>query len=403
MPKEKIKIYENEVKEDIKFPELLDYERILYTPETLADINVTQGKKLDTAINDQGQVISDLINSKLNTQTKQILDGFTFGASGAIKIITDSNNGIWISPTGILGKKAGATTFALDNSGNATFSGTLSAASGTLGTITSATITAGTFQTATGGQRVIISGSNNSIKFYDNTGTFQGELYGSSSYGGIIAVNGNLGVTGFLDVTGNASIYKLYIDAGSGAGIEPSWNNSITLGSSSYRWNNVYSQNGNFAGTLVSQSLSVASDISGSNLYLSYFTLGGEEIKPTSGNLGYLGTASKYFFYAYVNNIRYKTIDTFQHHNDIALMKNIKAKKIKEKIPLSGHFFSKNGKQLKTKITEREVWDESTFPKEIVDGEFINGNAMIGFLMGTIKQLIDKMEKLEQKVDSKLK
>jgi len=78
----------------------------------------------------------NLINSTLNTQTKQILSDFTFGASGAIKIITDENNGIWISPTGILGKKAGNVTFALETDGDATFGGSLVAASGTLGAIT---------------------------------------------------------------------------------------------------------------------------------------------------------------------------------------------------------------------------------------------------------------------------
>jgi len=38
----------------------------------------------------------------------------------------DDNNGIWISQNGILGKKSGATTFAIDTYGNATFGGTVS-------------------------------------------------------------------------------------------------------------------------------------------------------------------------------------------------------------------------------------------------------------------------------------
>jgi len=79
---------------------------------------------------------TNIINANLNTQTKQILGDFTFGASGAIKIITDANNGIWLSPTGILAKKAGNTTFVLETDGDATFAGSLLAASGTLGAIT---------------------------------------------------------------------------------------------------------------------------------------------------------------------------------------------------------------------------------------------------------------------------
>jgi len=97
-----------------------------------AYVDTRLASTLASAINASG----NFIDTNLNTSTKQILGDFTFGASGAIKMITDENNGLWLSPTGILGKKAGATTFAVDTSGNATFAGTLSAASGTLGAIT---------------------------------------------------------------------------------------------------------------------------------------------------------------------------------------------------------------------------------------------------------------------------
>lgn len=101
---------------------------------------------LATAIDASGH----FIDSVLDTQTKQILGDFTFGESGAIKMITDANNGLWISPTGILGKKAGATTFAIGIDGSPTF----------VGSITGSTITGGTIQTATSGQRIrIVSAS----------------------------------------------------------------------------------------------------------------------------------------------------------------------------------------------------------------------------------------------------
>ena len=80
------------------------------------------------------------INANLDTSAKTILGDFTFGVSGAIKMITDANNGLWLSPTGILGKKAGANTFTIGIDGTATFAGTLSAASGTFGTITAGTL-----------------------------------------------------------------------------------------------------------------------------------------------------------------------------------------------------------------------------------------------------------------------
>jgi len=125
------------------------------------------------AINSYGHFIDD----RLDTSSKQILGDFTFGVSGAIKMITDTNNGLWISPTGILGKKAGNTTFAIDTSGNATFAGTLSAAAGTLGTITagtftgisvtSSTVTAGTIQTAVkDNERIALSASESTINMY---------------------------------------------------------------------------------------------------------------------------------------------------------------------------------------------------------------------------------------------
>lgn len=72
-----------------------------------------------------GILISAIANAQFNTSTKEILDAFTFGASGALKMITDANNGLWISPTGILGKKAGVTTFAVDTGGNASFRGSV--------------------------------------------------------------------------------------------------------------------------------------------------------------------------------------------------------------------------------------------------------------------------------------
>jgi len=109
-------------------------------------INGRSGQTIADAINASGNLITDIINARLDTSAKQILDAFTFGTSGAIQMITDANNGLWLSPNGILGKKAGATTFAINTSGDATFAGTLSAAIGTLGKITSAELITGNFQ-----------------------------------------------------------------------------------------------------------------------------------------------------------------------------------------------------------------------------------------------------------------
>lgn len=90
----------------------------------------------------------DTINSKLNKSGNDIMSGqvqltsnyaMWFGDSGT----AGGDTGVYIGNTGIVGKKAGATTFALDNAGNATFGGSLSAATGSFaGSLSAAT---GTF------------------------------------------------------------------------------------------------------------------------------------------------------------------------------------------------------------------------------------------------------------------
>jgi len=77
------------------------------------------------------------IDTRLNTSSKQILGDFTFGESGAIKMITDADNGVWISPTGILGKKAGVNTFTIGIDGDAVYSGNVAINQLTAGTMTS--------------------------------------------------------------------------------------------------------------------------------------------------------------------------------------------------------------------------------------------------------------------------
>lgn len=129
-------------------------------------ISGRSGAVIAGAIDASGNFVNQLISNTLNTQTKQILGEFIFTGSGALAIKTDANNGIWISPTGILAKKAGATTFALDTAGNATFAGSLVGASGTFGMITAGTLTGCTFQTATSGYRTVINSSN--ILFYSS-------------------------------------------------------------------------------------------------------------------------------------------------------------------------------------------------------------------------------------------
>ncbi len=88
--------------------------------------------------------VEDIINDRIDTQSAQILADWTFGAFGAFNISTDANNGLWISPTGILAKKGGSNTLAITNDGEATFTGTVAA-----GAIISADIAAERITTGT--------------------------------------------------------------------------------------------------------------------------------------------------------------------------------------------------------------------------------------------------------------
>lgn len=131
-----------------------DTTRLKYTIATgvLDLIGTVSGRSTATlaaAINASGYLITEMVNSKLDTQTKEILGAFTFGVSGAINIPGTGLAGLFLSPTGILGKdSAGNTTFAISGiTGAATFKGsilsgsTISAPVITGGTITGGSIT----------------------------------------------------------------------------------------------------------------------------------------------------------------------------------------------------------------------------------------------------------------------
>lgn len=152
--------------EGIYFGAATDATKLKYTISSglfdfIGTISSRSTATLASAIDSSGH----FVDTALNTSAKTILGDFTFGVSGAIKIITDVDNGIWISPTGILGKKAGNPTFSIGVDGTANFYGTIAASQVVAGTLTGFTI-----QTAATGSRVKITGSGDEIAFmYDDT------------------------------------------------------------------------------------------------------------------------------------------------------------------------------------------------------------------------------------------
>lgn len=147
---------------------------------------------LASAINADGH----FIDARLDTSAKQILDAFTFGASGAIQIGTYEagvSGDVKISPNGIVARnKSNQTTVSIDGStGDANFRGT----------ITASTITGSTLQTGTSGANVDITSSRLRVRS-NTTEVLYLEL---GDYGGVFGIN----------TTGGNNVFKIEID-GSG-------------------------------------------------------------------------------------------------------------------------------------------------------------------------------------------
>jgi len=128
-------------------------------------------------IDASGNVVTDLINARLNTSAKTMLSDFSFGAadySGALKAGTIAWNtmtgaitggsGVLVFRGGIIGAAAGVATFTLDAAtGAATFAGALSAPTGSIGgwTIGASTLTGG--NAVLGSSGVLTLGTGNDV------------------------------------------------------------------------------------------------------------------------------------------------------------------------------------------------------------------------------------------------
>lgn len=77
------------------------------------------------------EAVVNKANGALQKAGDAITGPVTFATNGGILAATNADNGVFMGPNGLVGKKAGATTFAIDTAGNASFGGTLNAASGT--------------------------------------------------------------------------------------------------------------------------------------------------------------------------------------------------------------------------------------------------------------------------------
>ena len=139
----------------------------------------------ETAFDGSYNLITDVINARLNSATKKILSDFDFGVvdyAGALKSgdlvwntgtgELESGSGVAIYRKGIIGANEGVITFSIDaETGDATFAGNLVAASGTLGTITAGTFVGTTYKTDNSGKRMEIGALDAGFSVYNTDGT----------------------------------------------------------------------------------------------------------------------------------------------------------------------------------------------------------------------------------------
>lgn len=110
---------------------------------------------------------------------------------------------------------------------------------------------------------------------------------------------------------------------------------------------------------------------------------GDPHLTPQNSGSGWLGNALVYWEGGYIYNLYYHNIYTFQDHDDIALVKNMRPKVIEHR------------------QRKEVIIDPESLPPEVRDqhgSEFINAGALQGLTLGAIKQMAERIELLEEEV-----
>jgi hypothetical protein len=198
--------------------------------------NITTANNTATNANNTATAAQDAAALKLAKTGADTLTGpITLGASNSILVGT-VNDGVYIGSTGIVGRKASQTTFAVDASGNAIFKGDLTGASGTFTgnlTVGSSPAISGTTMTGSGG--IINSGgtfalgnSTTNIAFNGSTLTLNGNIVGTSNIktNAVTAVSSTATTRTSTYFANNSSAYPTslqigYIHSWTGQGYKP--------------------------------------------------------------------------------------------------------------------------------------------------------------------------------------
>lgn len=175
-----------------------------------------------SGLNTSGEIIKGFLNSQLSSKSLP-------------------TNGVRVDANGIYGRSGGSTTFYIDTSGNAYFSGTIAASAMSASTISGSTITGTTLTTATSGQRVVLTSTF--AAYYNSSGTnIVNTLASSSSFiiqaqtsgGSVYFDHGTAGTVAFL----RSGTIKMVFD-GTSEYLAPFTNGHIDLGVSGGNFNNV--------------------------------------------------------------------------------------------------------------------------------------------------------------------
>lgn len=218
--------------------------------------------------------------------------------------------------------------------------------------ITAGTITGSTLQTASSGQRVIIDGGNNDVRFYDSNGTYEGRIVGSATGGvfitGVNYVSLAIGSTNYMYASGSTGVMVLatnLLPVGAniklgdyGSNFSSMWTNSLVtssiatnggqigvtggfypetdslydLGNTTYRWSKVWADEIS-GGVIVGTSLSAGSGNLRAGGY-HYFNSGNDNvyIYSTGSNLSFKdGTGT----YASLSALKTAVVPTSKGYN----------------------------------------------------------------------------------------
>ena len=287
--------------------------------------------------------------------------------------------------------------------------------------ITGNTITGKTVRTSSGTTRVQMDASSNSIgiisngrtrvylgegvlAFYDSNENFSGNIFGSASNS--VAITSNTGSAAPRLTLGSSYLDLVNADLRLECDLLARWGGDYDIGKSATRFRDLWLSRDIAFDRYVRNKLEPSSNASydlgtstrrwdrayfDSRLYMYGTTSSRSFVLPNVAGGSNIGSPSLYFNQMFADNVSYKSLNSFDHINDIEAMKKIKLKTVEVEEP------DEVGKKEKKMIT-KQVWDFDSLPKDTKDGEFYNAGAVSGFIIGSIKELIKKVETLESQL-----